>query len=109
MSAQETTSLGLPVITSGQQLEWREHTACAGVDPEVFVVDGMYPVNSADYKAAVAKAFAYCDRCSVQEQCLEFGMSQPLGIWGRTTSSQRKTLRAANRDRIITLYIERQS
>ncbi len=88
---------GLPVIRSGRDLDWRDHAACRGVDPDVFVLEGIFSKGSPAYRAALAKAMAYCDRCGVRVECGQWGATQKLGIYGGKTSSQRAETRRTRR------------
>lgn len=60
-----------------------------GIDP-FFADEGdeAYDTNSLRVKAAKAA----CDRCPVQEACLEYALTAnvPDGIWGGTTPSERR-------------------
>ena len=64
---------------------WRQHSACRGVEPDVF-----YPVSDED--ADVAKAI--CDVCSVRQMCLEYALSnrEKEGIWGGATERERRRI-----------------
>ncbi len=71
---------------------WREHALCKEMDPEIF-----YPPQGQN--EAYLKAF--CSRCPVQEQCLEFAlkMNDPWGIWGGLTSIERARIAAHRKKR----------
>jgi WhiB family redox-sensing transcriptional regulator len=90
-------SIGLPVLRSAESMLWRDQAACRGQHPEMFLPEGKFPVGSADYKVFVARAFAFCEACPVLDECLQFGMTQKLGIYGKTTSSNRAAMRKQNR------------
>jgi WhiB family transcriptional regulator, redox-sensing transcriptional regulator len=68
-------------------VSWRDHAACAGVDPELF-----FPDSGQRTKAAQAKAI--CRRCPVQDHCAEFALKvvPPIGIWGGMTVPERRRL-----------------
>ena len=66
-------------------LTWRQHSACRGLDPEIF-----YP--STDEEAAAAKAV--CGQCVVREMCLEhaLGSRERDGVWGGATEKERRRI-----------------
>jgi WhiB family redox-sensing transcriptional regulator len=66
-------------------LAWRRHSACRGLDPEIF-----YPET--DDVADVAKVV--CAECSVRETCLEFALAgrEKEGVWGGATEKERRRI-----------------
>jgi len=78
MSLIETAILDLP---------WRKHSACQGLDPQIF-----YPASDDEADAEPAKAV--CAQCPVQEACLEhaLGYREKDGIWGGYTERERRRL-----------------
>ena len=66
-------------------LIWRQHSACRGLDPEIF-----YP--NTDEEAAAAKAV--CGQCVVREMCLEhaLGSRERDGVWGGATEKERRRI-----------------
>lgn len=74
--------------------EWAKRAACQGAKPEIFITVGdaddelYYPSD---------EAMAYCNRCPVRPECLAWALADPelLGVWGGTTSYQRRQLRRA--------------
>jgi WhiB family redox-sensing transcriptional regulator len=68
---------------------WHRHAACRGADPELFV-----PGRGS---GRPAEALSYCERCPVRTQCLssalEPGEHLTAGVWGGTTSLDRRKLR----------------
>lgn len=64
---------------------WRQHSACKGVDPDIF-----YPVS--DEEAEVAKAV--CAQCPVRQPCLEYalGTRERDGVWGGATEKERRRI-----------------
>jgi WhiB family redox-sensing transcriptional regulator len=79
---------------------WQEKAACKGVNLDIFITNGdaddepTYPPR---------EATAYCDRCPVLNQCLTWATeTKAIGIWGRTTSYQRRQL-ARHRERLSCL------
>ena len=69
---------------------WREEARCRGIDGAKF-----FPMTEDPQHTAPAKAI--CGDCPVMAECLVFSVvtSQPDGIWGGLTSSERTKL--ANR------------
>jgi WhiB family redox-sensing transcriptional regulator len=66
-------------------LAWRRHSACRGLDPDIF-----FP--STDEEAVAAKVV--CDVCSVRETCLEFALQgrEKEGVWGGATEKERRRI-----------------
>lgn len=83
-----------------ERTDWMARGACAGQDPEIFHLERKYVLGSARYRKALAHARSFCDGCEVRQACQDYGMSQPEGIWGGTTASQRRRKRGV---RIITI------
>jgi len=67
-------------------LSWRLRGACRGLDPDVF-----YPSSEEE---DVQRAKVVCDRCVVQQQCLEFALDnrESEGIWGGATEKERRRI-----------------
>lgn len=67
------------------ELLWRRHSACRGLDSEIF-----YPATDED--AVAAKLV--CEECSVQETCLEFALQgrEKEGVWGGATEKERRRI-----------------
>jgi len=72
-------------VTSPMNLSWRQHSACRGVDPEVF-----YPVS--DEEAEEAKDI--CAECVVRQPCLEYALAnrERDGVWGGATERERRRI-----------------
>ena len=66
-------------------LTWRQHSACRGLDPEIF-----YP--NTEEEALAAKAV--CGQCPVRETCLEhaLGSRERDGVWGGATEKERRRI-----------------
>lgn len=72
---------------------WRAQAACRGVNPDVF-----FP----DKGQSVARARAICARCPVRDACLEYALAAgsnhvDVGVWGGTTTRERRQIRNARR------------
>lgn len=67
------------------ELAWRRHSACRGLDPEIF-----YPET--DEEAEPAKQV--CAQCSVQQTCLEYALAgrEKEGVWGGATERERRRI-----------------
>ena len=67
------------------ELLWRRHSACRGLDPDIF-----FPATEED--AVAAKMV--CRACSVQETCLEFALQgrEKEGVWGGATEKERRRI-----------------
>ncbi|MEJ8632964.1 WhiB family transcriptional regulator [Streptomyces sp. NPDC006475] len=73
---------------------WRQTAACLDEDPDLF-----FPVgNTGPALLQVAEAKAVCNRCPVQQQCLEWAMEhgQDSGVWGGLGEDERRALKRRN-------------
>ena len=74
---------------------WHHYAACRGADPELF-----FPGRGS---GPPVEALSYCERCPVRPQCLssalEPGEYVTAGIWGETTSLDRRDLPRQERRR----------
>lgn len=70
---------------------WRQRSACSGLDTEMF-----FPASDAE----AAAAQAVCATCPVRDQCLEWALvtRQEDGVWGGLTDNERRRLRRRRRD-----------
>lgn len=68
-----------------QNLSWRQHAACRGVDPQIF-----YPVSEEDAEDAKG----VCGICAVRETCLEYALTnrEKEGVWGGATERERRRM-----------------
>ncbi len=64
-------------------VNWRQRSACRGLDPEIF-----YPAT--DEEADEAKAI--CAICPVRQMCLEHALAarEREGVWGGLTERERR-------------------
>jgi WhiB family transcriptional regulator, redox-sensing transcriptional regulator len=63
---------------------WMRKSFCKGANPVIFDTDD---------DAETAKA--YCQRCFVRTECLEYAMehvTSTFGIWGGTTEAERRAI-----------------
>ena len=71
--------------------DWRDHAACAGMDPEIW-----YPYHPEETGQNGA-ALAVCNRCPVATECLrdelQHPKSQQWGIRGGFTEEQRRRIK----------------
>lgn len=75
-------------------MEWKQHAACAGVDPEIF-----YP----EHGGSSRPARAICATCPVREPCLRYALFNDsdafsFGVWGGTSPRERRELRRLGSD-----------
>ncbi|MGI8794119.1 MAG: WhiB family transcriptional regulator [Acidimicrobiales bacterium] len=72
-------------------LDWRNDSACAHVDTDLFFPVGV----TGPAVPQIAAAKAVCDGCPVQAACLDFAITtnQEYGIWGGTSEEERRVLR----------------
>ena len=71
---------------------WRDKAECVKTDPELFFPTGE---SSAQDRQQISDAKAFCVRCLVKDQCLEYAMEtrQDDGVWGEMTAKERLALR----------------
>jgi WhiB family transcriptional regulator, redox-sensing transcriptional regulator len=64
-------------------VNWRQRSACRGLDPEIF-----FPAT--DEEADEAKAI--CAVCPVRQMCLEHALAarEREGVWGGLTERERR-------------------
>ena len=65
---------------------WAADALCAQVDPDLW-----FPMPGGSNRDAKA----ICRRCPVQAECLEYGMTDPHGIYGGMSESERTKIRRA--------------
>jgi len=64
---------------------WMAEAACRGCDPALFYSErGSW--------TEVADAKRICRECPVKAECLEYGLREPVGIWGGKTVKERRRL-----------------
>ena len=80
--------LGVPP-SSARRPAWMADAACLE-HPEVEFI----PANPSTEQNA-DEARAICARCLCREECLAYALADPglLGIWGGTTTAERRTMR----------------
>lgn len=71
--------------------DWMVAATCSGINPQTF-----YPTDTSDEYAA-ATIEAYCDRCPVMGECLDYALitNQEHGIWGGMAEDKRRRVRRA--------------
>jgi WhiB family redox-sensing transcriptional regulator len=64
---------------------WIDRANCRGSDPDRFFVRGATQARAAQ---------RLCERCPVQEACLEYALANDIdfGVWGGLTERQRRSL-----------------
>lgn len=65
---------------------WTESAECLGTDPELF-----HPERGEHEKNDLA--IETCNQCPVWVQCLDYAISEHLGVWGRWRAEHRANLR----------------
>lgn len=68
---------------------WTEEALCQEVGVEVFYPPDDKPVARDFY----SRAKSICARCSVINECLNYGLEETYGVWGGTTPTERQALR----------------
>jgi WhiB family redox-sensing transcriptional regulator len=71
--------------------DWRDRSACHGVDPELFFPIGIGHVALAQTKLARA----LCATCAVRGDCLTWALDsgQEFGVWGGLSEEERRSLK----------------
>jgi WhiB family transcriptional regulator, redox-sensing transcriptional regulator len=88
-ASQEVTATTVPV--GDRPMDWLDHAACRGSDPELF-----FPASDMSAgRAQVRAAKRVCHRCLVKGICLSWALDNrpEVGIWGGTTEQERRRLR----------------
>lgn len=69
-----------------EELVWQNYANCLGVDPDLF-----FPERG----ASTREAKEVCRGCVVQDECLEFALSngEKFGIWGGKSERERRRVR----------------
>ena len=81
-----TTNTRTMMTDQASSEDWRNRARCLDRDPEMF-----FP-QERDYSIAYRAAKLVCKSCPVVTQCLQFAIdNQCEGIWGGTTSNERRT------------------
>lgn len=81
---------------------WQDKAACKGVPHEVF-----FPDNPGGKEYVYNQARAFCDNCSVREQCLAFalefeqGKRDRFGMFGGLSPRQRSLL---DKEPVVIVY-----
>lgn len=67
-------------------MRWQEQAACKGIDVNVF-----FPANRQESAAACA----YCKKCPVKQECLDYAVAEHLedGVYGGMSEAERDRLR----------------
>lgn len=75
--------------------DWRHRSACRDEDPELFFPITEKRGRDGRDNADVQEAKAICRRCPVTGDCLTWALTsgQDSGIWGATTSDERREMR----------------
>ena len=81
-------ALSLPDLRiPGSDMDWQLEAACKDME---IPVDFFSPLVGER-----AKAKKVCSTCTVKDECLDFASSnwEDFGVWGGTTSGERKAMR----------------
>ena len=70
-----------------QKDSWLDQAACRGMDTDLF-----YPTQN-----GLREYREICSGCPVRSQCLEFGLREPLGIWGGASARERRRIMVKRR------------
>lgn len=86
-----------------ENVEWREHRACKGVDPSIFFPEEEpdpprsergpgRPVLRPHNPVSESDPFWWCQRCPVRQPCLDHAIAiGASGIWGGMTTLERNS------------------
>jgi WhiB family redox-sensing transcriptional regulator len=73
-----------------EENEWLEYANCKNADTRVFFILR----EDKDQRQRRAAAYAICQACSVQRECLEYAIvNNEVGIWGGTSERDRRLMR----------------
>ncbi|MBC7564996.1 WhiB family transcriptional regulator [Candidatus Saccharibacteria bacterium] len=72
--------------------DWRTNAECKKADPELFFPVGETSPGDLDQ---IERAKAFCVRCLVVDQCLEYALdtNQAFGVWGGLGEDERRALK----------------
>ena len=72
-------------------MDWRHEAACRDEDPELFFPIG----NTGPALLQIDEAKSVCQRCAVQEPCLQWALEsgQDAGVWGGLSEDERRALK----------------
>lgn len=72
---------------------WMELAACRGMNTETFISSQTRPLYAAK---------AVCKKCPVQAECLDYALADDscVGVWGGTSTLDRRALRHGRTRRI---------
>jgi WhiB family transcriptional regulator, redox-sensing transcriptional regulator len=78
-------------------MNWRNRSACFGVNPELFFPDG----STGRALLQIEEAKAVCRQCEVIETCLKWAMEsgQDAGVWGGLSEEEHRALKRRTRVR----------
>jgi WhiB family transcriptional regulator, redox-sensing transcriptional regulator len=81
-----------------RETAWIKDAICSQTDPEVWVSDlPMQP-------ALQRKLKGICNACPVSAECLNYALDNNfIGMWGGTTTSDRRRMNQRNRNRAVSL------
>ncbi len=77
-------------------INWMVLGACYGTDPNIFFPDlSVGRGNRQDSDPAVQRALAFCAACSVEDECLNYALTNHIkdGIWGGMCETDRDRLK----------------
>jgi len=72
---------------------WQFEAACRGEDSALFFAPGYFERRE-EKSAREVKAKAFCARCPVREECLDFALRirESHGVWGGLNEQERRSL-----------------
>ncbi len=80
------------LIDQRRSTEWQLKAACRETSVDIFITLGDDIDDEPAYPSP--QAMWFCNQCSVRAECLEYALaSMEYGIWGGTTTYQRRQLR----------------
>src|SRR4051794_41635566 len=74
------------------QFGWQFRAACRGEDAAMFFAPNYFEKRHEKDAREERARVAYCNRCEVREQCLEYALRtrEPHGMWGGMNEAQRR-------------------
>jgi WhiB family transcriptional regulator, redox-sensing transcriptional regulator len=82
---------GTMSLTLAPRPAWYDRAACRAFGPQIFYTEG----HGAGWMSVqmVRRAKRICADCPVRADCLAASIDEPYGIWGGTTSLERRHIR----------------
>jgi WhiB family redox-sensing transcriptional regulator len=84
-------------MPEGYDSKWLEKSACKGLDPEMFIVEG----RDSEMAQSRLEAARVCAQCAVEVECAEYSLLLPRltkGVFGGNSENERRKIKANKKD-----------